>query len=177
MPMTRKSLLIQKIKSDEKSIWLTKLSSQIWVSRSSLWSISKNRKEKYRKQTLDILYHHYWLKKDDWYLENLKKRNPPTFSVIWNILRLCRIQKGMTMRDVAIEIRWEERAIARIEAGDRLPAYKSWYMSELLRLYSDVLTEKDLERIRRWCVILWDLVKTMKKLDPDSEAMKKLGFE
>jgi transcriptional regulator with XRE-family HTH domain len=148
--------------------WLTDLSRETGISRSALWSLKNMKKVKYRKQTLDVLYNYFQMEYDTFYKENMKKRHPPTFAVIWNIMRLKRLEAHRAMEDVAKLIKGSVRELYRIEAWDSLPSYRSRYMTELLELYE--FTEEERNTIMRWIAIVKDLIKMNNKYDSDNQT-------
>lgn len=145
--------------------WLTDLSRQTGVSRSALRSLKNLKKSKYRKQTLDVLYDFFDIDRDEFYKENMKKRHPPTFTVIGNIMRLKRLEQHWSIEEVAKIIKWSPRELYRIEAWDSLPSYRSRYMTELLELYE--FTEEEKHTIMWWIAIVKDLIKLNNKYDDD----------
>lgn len=145
--------------------WLTDLSRQTGVSRSALRSLKNLKKTKYRKQTLDVLYDFFDIDRDEFYKDNMKKRHPPTFTVIGNIMRLKRLEQHWSIEEVAKIIKWSPRELYRIEAWDSLPSYRSWYMTELLELYE--FTEEEKHTIMWWIAIVKDLIKLNNKYDDD----------
>jgi hypothetical protein len=48
-----------------------------------------------------VLYDFFALDRDTFYKENMKKRHPPTFTVIGNIMRLKRLEQHWSIEEVA----------------------------------------------------------------------------
>jgi len=162
--------IVQLIKSSTQAgKGLVQLSNETGVSKTTLRAIQSGRRGKFRKQSLDTLYEHFGLEPDEYYEENMKQRHKPDFSVIGNILRCMRLEKWLSVDDVAKSIKWTAREIRRIEAGDHLPSYRGRYMVELLKLYG--ATEQEQELIRWWVVILKDLMQINNRYDPIKENM------
>lgn len=160
-------LLIKAIRNHQwHGGWLTDLARETGISRSALRSLKNLKKVKYRKQTLDVLYEYFELEYDEFYKENMKKRHPPTFAVIGNIMRLKRLEHHRSVEEVAKIIKGSVREIYRIEAWDSLPSYRSWYMTELLALYE--FSEEEKNKIMRWIAIVKDLIKINNRYDEDS---------
>lgn len=159
--------IVKMIRGHPKS--LSALSTETWVSKSSLHSLKTMKSRKYRKQTLDTLYNYFELGRDDFYDSNLKSRYPPTFSVIGNILRKKRISLWYSISEVAQITKWEKRQIFRIEAWDSLPAYSSRYMTQLMDLYK--FDEEERNKIMRGIAILKDLVKINNRYDDVEEDL------
>lgn len=165
-------ILIKAIRNHqgEDGGWLTDLSRQTGVSRSALRSLKNLKKSKYRKQTLDVLYDFFGIDRDSFYKENMKKRHPPTFTVIGNIMRLKRLEQHWSIEDVAKIIKWSPREMYRIEAGDSLPSYRSRYMTELLELYE--FTEEEKNTIMWWIAIVKDLIKLNNKYETEEHILE-----
>lgn len=164
--MTKTPQLVKAIKHHQShEWWLTHLSRETGISRSALWSLKNLKKTKYRKQTLDILYEYFDLDYDTFYKDNLRKRHPPTFAVIGNIMRLKRLEQHWSIEEVAKMIKGSPRELYRIEAWDSLPSYRSRYMTELLELYE--FTEEERHTIMWWIAIVKDLIKLNNKYDTE----------
>lgn len=143
--------------------WLSALSQRTWLSKTVLYNLINRKRCKYQKKTLDILYAYFEIDVDDFYTNNIKKRNVPTFSVIWNIFRSKRLLANLSISEAAKRIDWSERELARIEAGDSLPSYNSWYVVQLMELYD--FTEEERTKLTRWVAILKDLMDLNNKID------------
>lgn len=76
------------------------------------------------------------------------------------------------MREVARIIKGDKREVARIEAGDSLPSYDSYYMQQLIELYE--LTDQE-RHVLMWLIpLLKDAIECLRKRDGDWGAIKKL---
>lgn len=69
----------------------SKLSQQTGIQDTMLAGIAGGKHGKHRKNTLDILYEHFGLPKDEWYLDNMKKWVKPTESVLGEVFRKKRL--------------------------------------------------------------------------------------
>ena len=118
---------------------------------------------KFRKNNLDIIYDYFWLEKDEWYHDNLKKWIKPTESVLGEIFRKKRLQMWLSMEQIDKKIHVWTRQIARIEAGDSLPSFGSYTITSLLTLYDFSKEEK--EKIRWFIVVLRDIVNINNNLE------------
>jgi len=169
--------LIKKIRYYQNNDWwLANLSRKTGISRSALRSLKNLKKIKYRKQTLDVLYEYFDLVYDTFYNDNMKKRNPPTFAVIGNIMRSKRIAHHRSVEEVARMIKGSVRELYRIEAGDSLPSYSSWYMEQLLELYEFEWEER--EKIMWGILIVKDLIKINNKYcDTPRHSQKKCHWK
>jgi hypothetical protein len=154
------------LKDDERNS--TTLSNATGVDVGIINSILSGKRKKYRSTTLDILYEYFGIERDDYYKENLKRWVMPVESILGSILRNRRIQMWYSIEDVANLVKWEERQLARIEAGDSLPSYQSYYISKLLPLYQ--FTPQEQEQIRWFICILKDMVKIHNKYDIEKKG-------
>ena len=124
-------MLINKINDYLKINNIKNLSNQSWIWENVFLSILNKENRKYNKNTLDILYSFFWLSRDDFYLNNLKKRNPKTNCLFGYFIRLKRLKKNINILELAKKIKMGDRAIARIEAGDSLPSFNSYTIENL----------------------------------------------
>lgn len=161
--MARLPKIVKAIRAESNTQWLTKLSQKTWVNKTSLWKLKTQKKCKYKKNTLDVLYQFFELDRDAFYQDNMKKRYPPTFSVIGNILREKRIAMWLSVAEVAKHTKWDKRQVFRIEAWDSLPAFNSWYMTQLMELYE--FDEEEKGKIMWGIAILKDLIKINNKYE------------
>jgi len=143
------------VSKDEKSA--RTLSDKTGIDIGIINSIVSGKRKKYRSTTLDILYEFFWLEKDDFYKENMKRRLQPSESILGTILRDRRVQMWYSLEDVSALLKWDARSLARIESWDTLPAYHSYYITRLLQLYK--FTKEESETLKRFICILRDLVK------------------
>lgn len=121
-----------------------------------LLNIVNERHGKHRKNNLDILYEFFRLPQDKWYHENMKKWVKPTESVLGEIFRKKRLKIGLSIDEVERKTKIGSRQIARLEAGDSLPSFSSYTITQLLQLYS--FKDEEREKIRWFMTILRDIV-------------------
>lgn len=93
------------------------------------------KKVKFRVTTLDALYEFFRLVKDNFYMENMKKRHPNTDSILGSYLRSKRIALGYSMEEIAHELKSTKLTIIRIELGEVLPQFGSYTMQNLMFKY------------------------------------------
>lgn len=155
--------VIEKLKQDIDKFWPHIMSKKIGVCYSFMYQIVRGDPKKIRHVVLDEIYQFYKVEKDEFYLENMKKWEPPTQSILWSLLRSKRHQKKMSVEDVARLIRWDARQIRRIEAGDSLPSYSSYYMTKFFEVYE--LNEEEKQTISWFIVILRDVVNLYNKVN------------
>ena len=153
----------QKIREFLSKNSLTLLSDKTKIDPRQIKLILEDDKHKFQQSTLDVLYDFFDLDKDSFYRDNLKIRYRPTEAVLWNILRGKRIKMWWSLSEVAYMIKWDERQLRRIESWDSLPSYKSYYITQLVKLYRFNPHE---EEIIRWFIcILSDMIKINNKYD------------
>lgn len=97
--MSKIPTLVKKIRANNQS--LSYIESETGVGKTTLRKLKSMKPGKYKKNTLDVLYQYFDIERDDFYDDQMKKRYPPTFSVIGNILRQKRIQMGLSIAEVA----------------------------------------------------------------------------
>jgi len=124
---------------------------------------SKSSNHKFTQRTLDAVYDFFDMDRDKFYLENLSKWNKPTEAILGTIFRKKRIAMWWSLDEVARQIKWDVRQLRRIESGDSLPSYKSYYITQLINLYE--FNEEEQWTIRWFICILSDLVKINNKYD------------
>jgi ribosome-binding protein aMBF1 (putative translation factor) len=150
----------QLLELEVNKIWIKQISINTGLSADCIEHFYKWKYKKQRRKTLDILYEYFRLPKDDFYNENIKKWQMPTQSVLWTFLRQKRLAKWLSIHDVARKIKWDDRQIARIEAGDSLPHYSSYYITKFFEIYE--FTDEEKNTVSWFIVILRDLVNLSK---------------
>lgn len=152
--------IIDLLEIEVNKVWIKEISLNTGLSFKCIENFYKWKYKKQRKETLDILYEYFKLEKDDFYNENIKKWQMPTQSVLGTFLRRKRLEKWLSIHDVAKKIKWDDRQIARIEAGDSLPDYSSYYITKFFEIYE--FTDDEKNTVSWFIVILRDLVNLSK---------------
>ena len=154
---------IKLLEMDEKSRTLQEIASEMGLEYGFLWSFKNGKYKKYMVKNIDIVYNFYSLEKDQRYYNNQRLWNKKTYSVLWDILRMGRIRQWLSVEDVAKALKGDKRQIMRIEHGDSLTSVRSYYITEMLKLYK--FSEEEEEKIKRGIVILQDLYKIHNKYE------------
>lgn len=136
--------MLRKILEEKiQEVWIVTLSKEIWVHRNTLNDIAIWKNKKYHRWTLNAVYDFFKLDKtDEFYINNLKKWNLKTPSLIWNLVREKRTQKMMWLDDLSRETKTDKRALARLEAGDSLPTENSWTFRHIFEVLEFTKEEK-----------------------------------
>lgn len=162
--------IVEIVRKAEKEHGIDHLARRLNVSYSFIHSLLNGKYNKIRPKKLERLYRHYDLPVDKFYIENLQKRYKPNESVLGNLFMVRRIQKGLTVAQVAKKIKGDVRSINRIEAGNSLPSYRGRYILKLLELYD--FTEEEENTIKRYIVNLKDMVKILRKYDQEGYTLE-----
>lgn len=86
----------------------------------------------------------------------MKKWVKPTESILGEIFRKKRLSLGLSIDEIERKTKIGSRQIARLEAGDSLPSFSSYTITQLLQLYNFNFDER--EKIRWFIVVLRDMV-------------------
>lgn len=157
------SMLVEKIKQylDENTI--QDLYHATGVNTGVFYSLLKRDWKKYNKNTLDILYSFFGLPRDQFYNDNLKKWYPKTPSLFGTFVRYKRLHQEVDLKELAVKLRMDERALARLESGDALPTFDSWTIQHMMDALDFTSEERTMAKIyidnMKW------LEKTIKKYD------------
>lgn len=153
--------VLQKLIKDLNENWPWFMAKEINLSYGFMYQIfTKWAPEKIREQTMDELYRYYRMEKDDFYIENQKKWQSPTQSILWSLFRKKRLEKFLSVDDVAKLVKWDSRAIHRIEWWHTLPNYNSYYITKFMEIYE--FTEEEKQTISWFIVILRDVINIYK---------------
>lgn len=153
--------IIESLINEVRIKWIKQVSDSTGLSVKCVENCVTGKNKKFRRHTLDILYEYFKVEKDEFYNDNTKKWEMPTQSILWTFLREKRVEKWYTIHQVARLIKWDDRQIARIEAGDSLPHYSSYYFTKFFELYE--FNEEEKNTVSWFIVILKDLVNLSKK--------------
>lgn len=155
---------MQRLYRDLQDNGPTYMAKKTGISYSFMYSIYKDRApERVNPTKLEELYEYYKVPKDAFFISNQKKWERPTQSILGNIFRQKRLEKFLSIDDVAKMVRGDSRAIHRIESGDTLPNFNSYYITKFLEIYD--FTEEEKQTIQWSIVILRDLVNIYKQND------------
>jgi len=153
--------VIQKLIKDLQDNWPWFMANKIGVSYNFMYLIFVNwAPDRINSWKLDLIYKFYNQEKDDFYLENQKKWQNPTQSILWSLFRKKRLEKFLSVDDVAKLVRWDSLAIHRIEWGSTLPNFNSYYITKFMEIYDFIEEEK--QTISWFIVILRDVINIYK---------------
>ena len=125
-------MLISKVKDYIKENWIQKLCYETWLSPNVISAIVEpSRRIKFKANTLDILYDFFWLYKDHFYQDNMKKRYPKTQSMLWTFFRVKRVEKNLSLEQLAKAIKSSKLAVIRLELWESLPSFNSYTMQTI----------------------------------------------
>ena len=156
-------MLVEKIKQYLDLNTIQDLYHATGVNTGVFYSLLKRDWKKYNKTTLDILYGFFDLPRDQFYNDNLKKWYPKTPSLFGTFVRYKRLHKEVDLKELAVRLRMDERALARLESGDALPTFDSWTIQHMMDALDFTSEERTMAKIyidnMKW------LEKTIKKYD------------
>lgn len=156
-------MLVKKIREYLDSHTIQELHNCTWVCPWVFYSILKRDWRKYNKNTLDILYDFFNIKRDNFYKDNLKKWYPKTPSLFWTFVRYKRLQKEIDLHKLSKNIKTDKRALARLESWDSLPTFDWWTIQHLMDELEFTDDEKTMTKI--YIETMKMLEKTVKKYD------------
>ena len=160
-------MLVKKIKDYLKDHSIQELYNRTGVSPTVIYKLLKRDWWRYNKTKLDILYDFFKLEKDDFYKDNLRKRYRKTESLFWTFIRYKRLKLNKHLDELAEKIMMEKRALARLEAGDSLPWFKSWTIQHLFEELK--FTEQEKELTKQFIEVIKKLEQRVKELEKDIE--------
>jgi len=153
---------IKQYLAEKWDFWL--LSKETGLSMSVLISFFENKKRKYTKNTLDILYDFFGIEHDDFYNENIKKWYPKTPSLFGSFIRGKRIDANIMIGELAREIKVKKRTLVRLESWDSLPSYSGRTMTNLMEYLK--FSKKEMELSKKYIAImkeLWLMISNIEK--------------
>lgn len=140
-----------------------KFRDETWIWSWTIYSIKNwHKNKKYTKQTLDTIYDFFGLEKDLFYKENLKL-NSWQEDPLWLLFKQRRELLWYKRAEVAKLIKWSDRHLRRIEAGDSTFRINSYYVKELVKLYD--FTWEEINQIMFYITSLSDIISLSKKWD------------
>lgn len=144
--------------------WVLEVEKETWVSRKTINSMISGRSKKHHKKTLDVLYDHYRLDKNEpFYKENLRKRNPKTTSILGTLIRNKRMGRNIDQDDLCKKIKIDKRSLARLELWESLPTVNSYTMQHIFSELS--FTDEEIEVTERYIEDVKKLEKIVKSYD------------
>lgn len=156
-------MLVEKIRSYLDNHTIQDLHHSTGICTGVFYSLLKRDWKKYSKNTLDILYKFFDIKRDQFYNDNLKKWYPKTPSLFGTFVRYKRLKMEIDLKQLSQLVRVDERALARLESGDALPTFDSWTIQHIFDALKFTDEEKTMTKIyidnMKW------LEKTIKKYD------------